>query len=131
MSQVTYNFLSLLPATESLASRGQRLHGTSLQRQTAVYAPAVEIRVEVEEASHKLVANFVDDRRLVLVQGEDAHMRVWLSNAGIAAIAELWMVAGQEDQIWVAVGDDTKYGSASEASSYTALSADLVMTLSS
>ena len=96
-----------------------------------MYAPAVEIRVEVEEASHKLVANFVDDRRLVLVQGEDAHMRVWLSNAGIAAIAELWMVAGQEDQIWVAVGDDTKYGSASEASSYTALSADLVMTLSS
>jgi hypothetical protein len=79
-----------------------------------MYAPSVQIKIEVEEASHKLIANFVDDKRLVLAQGENKRMRLWLSNAGAGAITELWMVAGPEDQVWVAINDDSKPESASE-----------------
>jgi hypothetical protein len=114
ITQVTYDFLSLLPSTESLASRGPRLQETAVQRQGATYAPPTQIKVEVEEASHKLIANFVDDKRLVLAQGEYKSMRVWLSNAGTVAISELWMVSGPEDQVWASITRDPKPESASK-----------------
>jgi hypothetical protein len=68
-----------------------------------MYAPDVLINVEVEEASHQLLVDFVEDQRLVLAQGECKQMQLWLSNAGTKPIRELWMVAGPEDEIWVSV----------------------------
>ena len=101
ITHVTYNFLSLLPSTETLAIRGRRLHDTPQQRQTATYGPDVVIKVEVEEAGQILQANFVDDSHLVLVQGERKPMKLWLSNEGTRRISDIWLLAGKEDQIWV------------------------------
>ena len=95
----------MLPSTESLASRGHRLQDTTLQRQTATYSPETLIKVEVEEARHRLLANFVDDSRLVLAEGEVKQMRLWLSNAGARIIREIWMVAGPEDEVWLDCND--------------------------
>ncbi|KAK0464963.1 ER-golgi trafficking TRAPP I complex 85 kDa subunit-domain-containing protein [Desarmillaria tabescens] len=106
VTHATYRFLSLLLTTESLASRGKRLHNTPAQRQTPAYAPDVLIKVDVAEASHKLLANFVDDRRLVLGHGETRPLALWLSNTGTWPINEVWVVAGAEDEIWV--GDEER-----------------------
>ncbi|KAJ7293446.1 ER-golgi trafficking TRAPP I complex 85 kDa subunit-domain-containing protein [Mycena rebaudengoi] len=106
-THVTYEFLSLLPTTESLASRGRRLHATPAQRQQPTYAPEVLIKVDIVEAAHKLLVNFVDDRRLVLGEGESKSMRMWFVNRGNKPIGQVWMVAGEEDEIWVGDhGDD-------------------------
>ncbi|CCM05178.1 uncharacterized protein FIBRA_07387 [Fibroporia radiculosa] len=101
ITHVTYSFLSLLPAKESLAVRGRRLHDTPQQRQNKAYAPDVVIKVNVEEAGQRLFANFVDDRHLVLAHGEHKRLKLWLSNSGSKKISELWLVTGTEDGIWV------------------------------
>jgi trafficking protein particle complex subunit 8 len=66
-----------------------------------VYAPDVLIKVEVEEASQKLVVNFVDDGPLILAQGECKQMALWFSNTGTSGIDEVWMIAAPEEEIWV------------------------------
>ncbi|KAI0721227.1 ER-golgi trafficking TRAPP I complex 85 kDa subunit-domain-containing protein [Cerioporus squamosus] len=106
-THATYEFFALLPASESLAVRGRRLNDTPLQRQGKVYAPDVLIKVEVEEAGQRLHAHFVDDRHLMLAQGEYKHQRVWLTNSGTRPISELWLLAGEQDELWVDAGDDS------------------------
>ena len=106
VTHATYEFFSLLPATESLAIRGRRLNDTPIQRQGKVYAPDILIKVEVEEAGQRLHAHFVDDRHLMLAQGEYKHQRVWLTNSGTRPIGEMWMLAGEEDELWSDAGDD-------------------------
>ena len=108
ITHVTYDFLSLLPSTESLSFRGRRLQDTALQRQGATYAPEELIKVEVTETNHKLLVNFVDDQRLVLAQGESKPMRLWFSNTGTRPISEVWMVAGPEDEFWLNVDEGSK-----------------------
>ena len=98
VTHVTYDFLSLLPATESLASRGRRLQETPLQRQSKLYAQDIFIKAEIEAASQRLSVNFVDDGHLVLAHGECKKMRLWLSNQGISVIDDIWLVAGPEDE---------------------------------
>ncbi|KAK0478294.1 ER-golgi trafficking TRAPP I complex 85 kDa subunit-domain-containing protein [Armillaria novae-zelandiae] len=114
ITHATYRFLSLLFTTESLASKGKRLHNTPAQRQIPTYTPDVLIKIDVAEASHKLLANFVDDRRLVLGHGETRSLALWLSNTGTRPINEVWLVAGAEDEIWV--GDDEHLDSGVSAS---------------
>jgi trafficking protein particle complex subunit 8 len=63
------------------------------------------MRVEVVASHHKLVASYIGDERLVLIQGENKSMRLWLNNAGSMPISEIWMVAGAEDEIWVGAAD--------------------------
>ncbi|KAK1228620.1 hypothetical protein PQX77_008273 [Marasmius sp. AFHP31] len=106
ISHARYYFLSLLPATESLACQGRRLHGTPAQRQTPTYAPDVLLKVEVAEADHKLLANFIDQRRMILHQGENTQLRLWLSNAGGKSISEAWIVSDSGDEFWLSDGDD-------------------------
>ena len=101
ITDVSYSFLSLLPAKESLITRGRRLHDTPYQRQNKVYAPDVVVKVEVEDGSQRLSAEFFDDNRLVLYHGERKKMRIWLSNVGTRAIGDIWLVGGQEDEFWV------------------------------
>ena len=87
--------------TESLASRGRKLHDTPLQRQQPTYAPDVIMQVEVVASHHKLIASYIEDRELALIQGEHKSMKLLLTNAGSRPISEVWMVAGAEDEIWV------------------------------
>ncbi|KAI0778588.1 ER-golgi trafficking TRAPP I complex 85 kDa subunit-domain-containing protein [Trametes elegans] len=119
VTHAAYEFFSLLPATESLAVRGRRLNDTPAQRQGKVYAPDVLIKVEVEEAGQRLHAHFVDDRHLVLAQGEYKHQRVWLTNSGTRPIGELWVLAGEEDELWIdaSSGDSPASSSSSPTSS--------------
>ena len=86
--------------------RGRRLNDTPIQRQGKVYAPDVLIEVEVEEAGQRFYAHFVDDRHLILAQGEYKHQRVWLTNSGTHPISELWLLSGEEDEVWVDMEDD-------------------------
>ena len=87
--------------------RGRRLNDTPIQRQGKVYAPDTLIKVEVEEAGHRLHAHFVDDRHMVLAQGEYKHQRIWLTNSGTRPIGELWLLAGEEDELWIDMEDGT------------------------
>src|ERR1700733_6301530 len=107
VTHATYDFLSLLPSTESLSSRGRRLHDTLSQRQRPTYSPDVVANVVVEEAGHKLLANFVDDDRLVLAQGETKTMSLWFSNTGMRPVNELWLVCRPEDEIYISAEEDS------------------------
>ncbi|KAL0579376.1 hypothetical protein V5O48_002652 [Marasmius crinis-equi] len=100
ITHARYDFLSLLPTTESLACRGRRLHGTPAQRQTPTYGPDVVLKVVVAEAEQKLLANFVDTQRRVLLEGENTRLRLWLSNAGKRSIGEAWIVSDSDDEFW-------------------------------
>ncbi|KAG9222665.1 hypothetical protein CCMSSC00406_0004579 [Pleurotus cornucopiae] len=99
ITHVTYDFLGLLPVIEPLAYRGRRLHDTQAQRITPTYAPDVQLKVNVAEASHKLFINFVDDSRLVLSQGERKTMSLWFSNTGSTPVDEIWVVASPDDEL--------------------------------
>ncbi|KII93831.1 hypothetical protein PLICRDRAFT_36073 [Plicaturopsis crispa FD-325 SS-3] len=101
ITAVSYEFLALLPLSEPLAIRGRRLQETALQRQSVMYAPDVLMNVEVEEASQRLLIDFVDDERLELAQGECKQLRLWISNEGTRNIGETWLVAGVADEVWV------------------------------
>jgi hypothetical protein len=110
ITDVSYSFLSLLPAKESLVMRGRRLQDTPSQRQNKVYAPDVVVKVEVEDAAQRLSAEFFDDNRLVLYHGERKQMRIWLSNVGTQAIGDIWLVSGLEDEFWVEESGDQGAG---------------------
>lgn len=101
ITEVAYDFLSLLPNTEPLRTRGRRLHDTPQQRLGKVYAPDLLIKVDVEDAGHRLSVNFADDGDLVFAQGECKQLRLWLSNEGTEEVGEVWMVAGVDDHVWV------------------------------
>ncbi|KAI0068320.1 hypothetical protein BV25DRAFT_1793504 [Artomyces pyxidatus] len=101
ISHASYDFLSLLPTTEPLTTRGRRLQDTPLQRQGKVYAPDVALEADVEDASQRLSVDFVDDGRLVLEHGECKRMRLWVSNIGTEAVDDIWLVAGPEDEFWL------------------------------
>ncbi|KAK7694801.1 hypothetical protein QCA50_001989 [Cerrena zonata] len=110
LTHIKYDFLALLPVTESLAIRGRRLNATPHQRQNKTYAPDVYFNVEVEDASRRLQATFVDDRHLILAEGERKQMSFWLHNTGTQTINEVWMVGGREDELWVEVSDSDDPG---------------------
>ncbi|KAF9270075.1 hypothetical protein L218DRAFT_848836 [Marasmius fiardii PR-910] len=106
ITHVRYDFLSLLPNTESLSRRGRRLHGTPAQRQTPTYAPDVLLKVDIAEADHKLLANFLESHQLVLNQGENSNLRLWLSNAGKRLITEAWIVSNPDEEFCMTNKED-------------------------
>ncbi|KAI0307705.1 ER-golgi trafficking TRAPP I complex 85 kDa subunit-domain-containing protein [Multifurca ochricompacta] len=112
ITHVSYVFLSLLPAIESLVSRGRRLQDTLYQRQNKVYAADIVVKVEVEDAAQRLSAEFFDDDRLVLYHGECRQMRIWLSNIGTQAIGDIWLVGGEEDEFRVEEPGDPRLAEA-------------------
>ncbi|KAJ7103664.1 ER-golgi trafficking TRAPP I complex 85 kDa subunit-domain-containing protein [Mycena belliarum] len=101
ITQAAYDFISLLPTQEPLASRGRRLHATPSQRQHPTYAPDVLEKVDIVDATHKLLVDFIDDQGPILGEGETKSWRLWFENRGTRAIGEVWMVAGADDEIWV------------------------------
>ncbi|CAA7259922.1 unnamed protein product [Cyclocybe aegerita] len=106
ITHATYDFLSMLPTKESLFTRGRRLRDTPQQRRTPTYAPDVLMQVEVVPSDHRLTVNFVDDGRLVLLQGENKTTRLWLTNAGSSPISEMWMVVGPDDEVLLGGEDE-------------------------
>ncbi|KAH8102427.1 ER-golgi trafficking TRAPP I complex 85 kDa subunit-domain-containing protein [Cristinia sonorae] len=117
LTHVRYHFLDLLPAEESLATRGRRLYDTPHQRQNKVYAPDILLRVDVEDALHRLQAGFVDNRHLLLAEGECRQMTVRVLNSGKHPIAELWMVSGSDDELWIG-GDEESTVASSETENF-------------
>ncbi|KAF9462100.1 ER-golgi trafficking TRAPP I complex 85 kDa subunit-domain-containing protein [Collybia nuda] len=105
ITHAKYDFLSLLPTKESLATRGRRLHDTPLQRQEPTYSPNIIKKVEVVEAVHKMLVSFVDDEHLTLIQGERRSIGLSLSNSGMRPINDVWIIAGPEDEILLDVDD--------------------------
>ena len=97
ITHIQYEFLSTLFSTETLAPPERKP-----ERQIAL--PCVEI----EEARHRMLADFVDDSRLVLAEGEVKELKIWLSNAGTSNIRELWVVAGADDDVWVDIDGSTR-----------------------
>lgn len=92
-------------------TRGRRLQDTPFQRQNKVYAPDIVVKVEVEDCTQRLSAEFFDDNRLVLYHGERKQMRIWLSNVGTQAIGDIWLVGGHENEFWVEEPGDQGAGS--------------------
>ncbi|KAJ7706314.1 ER-golgi trafficking TRAPP I complex 85 kDa subunit-domain-containing protein [Mycena rosella] len=115
ITHAAYDFLTLLPGKESLASRGRRLQNTPAQRQHPTYAPEVLHKVDIVEATHKLLVNFVDDQGPILGEGENKYWRLWFANRGTKAIGEVWMVAGGDDEIWVGTDPNDDESNASPA----------------
>jgi trafficking protein particle complex subunit 8 len=101
VAEVTFKFLSLLPCRESLASRGKRLHATPHQRQNVVYGPDATIKVSVVETTHRLLAAFVNDTRLVAMEGEHRSLDIWVSNQGSKPIDEAWIVSSPTDNVFI------------------------------
>jgi len=106
ITHAKYDFLSLLPTIESLASRGRRLHETALQRQQPTYAPDSLIQVEVVPSEHRLLVTYIGGERLILLQGENKAIRFCLTNSGSKPINEVWMVSDIDDEIWIGIDDD-------------------------
>ena len=104
ISDIKFDFLSLLTVTESLAVRGRRLHDTPHQRQNKVYVPDIVLKVEVEDSGYRLHTGFIDDRHLNLFQGEWRRVDIRLHNSGSRAISELWVVTEPYSEVWVDSG---------------------------
>lgn len=106
ISGAKFEFLSLLSVTESLAARGRRLHDTQAQRVTPTYAPDVLPKVDVSPGTNKLMPTFVEDGELVLKQGETRELKLWVLNSGSCPVEELWVVTGDEQEVWLGVEKD-------------------------
>ncbi|PPQ62964.1 hypothetical protein CVT24_006070 [Panaeolus cyanescens] len=115
VTHAKYDFLGLLPCTESLSSRGRRLHDTAIQRQRPTYAADVVMNVEVLPSDHKLDVQFVGGGdRLVILQGETKKLSLVLTNAGSNPVREAWLIVAPQDEIWIGefdtgVGDLEKF----------------------
>lgn len=49
---------------------------------------------------------FVEDGELVLKQGETRELKLWLLNSGSSPVEELWVVTGDEQEVWLGVEKD-------------------------
>lgn len=98
-NKLSYSFLGLLPAFESLSVRGRRLQETALQRRSKVYAPDAVPSVRVEAKDQRLAAHFTDSVPDSLVNGEQARLSVHIVNEGSTAIDEIWLVPGPFDEL--------------------------------
>lgn len=56
--------------------------------------------IEVEDSGYQLHAGFVDDRHLLLLQGEHKQVDIQLHNSGRRAIGELWLVSEPGVEVW-------------------------------
>lgn len=101
MTRLLYSFLGLLPASESLAVRGRRLHDTAYQRQNKIYAPDVLPKVEIEGREQRLTASLTDAQPDVLARGEIVRISLRLENTGTRNIGEVWLVHSPSDEILV------------------------------
>lgn len=99
--RLSYSFLGLLPAIESLSVRGRRLQETALQRQTKQYSADVVLTVQVQENYQRLDAVFIEDDLQPVWQGELRNISLRLENTGTKPLQEIWLVYGPDDHLWL------------------------------
>lgn len=104
LKDLSYSFVSLLPAAEPLSYRGRRLNRTPAQWRQPTYEPDTQIKLQVKESGVRMQADFVDDSRLVLCQGESKQLKIWFSNTGSRPISEIWVVSAPDDSLWIDAG---------------------------
>ncbi|EJD04067.1 uncharacterized protein FOMMEDRAFT_106503 [Fomitiporia mediterranea MF3/22] len=113
ITKVSYAFLGLLLASESLAVRGRRLQETALQRQNKMYAPDVLPNVQVEGREQRLAATYTDKQSAILASGEMIRISLRLENVGTKTIGEIWLVHGSSNELWL----DSEEGESAPGSS--------------
>ena len=59
------------------------------------------VEVETEERRQRLDVSFVEDKQVALVQGERKRLELWVNNAGVEDVNEVWMVSGPENVVWI------------------------------
>ena len=101
LTELTYRFLASIPCSERLSTRGRRLNETAVQRQNTTYAPDVFVEIETEERRQRLDVSFVEDKQVALIQGERRRLELWVNNAGVEDVNEVWMVSGPENAVWI------------------------------
>ncbi|THH11203.1 hypothetical protein EW145_g824 [Phellinidium pouzarii] len=106
ISRISYAFLGLLPASESLAVRGRRLQDTALQRQKKIYAPDVHPKVQVETGQCRLAASITGAQSYILACGEQVRMSLQIENIGSEIVGDILLVHGQTDEIWLEDGQN-------------------------
>lgn len=100
VTQLRYEFLGLLPTSESLAVRGRRLQETALERQSKVYAPDVFPIVQIQACNRRIDAAFTDDITPILAHGENVTMNIRLENVGAKDVGEIWLIHALDDELW-------------------------------
>lgn len=45
----------------------------------------------------------MDDGELALKQGETCELKLWVLNSGTSPVKELWVVTGDEQEVWLGV----------------------------
>ena len=98
-TRLSYCFLGLLPASESLSVRGRRLQETAAQRRSKVYAPNVVPSIHVEAKENRLSASFSDSVPSTLVNGEEVRLSLRIGNEGSKPIGEIYLVPGPFDEL--------------------------------
>lgn len=103
---LTYNFLTLLPVSESLAVSGPRLHQTVAQRHGVMYGPETFPIIQIQENRRRLELsmNRVSTdlfRKFVLGTGECADLRITFRNAGPGDIDDVWIL--HSSSLWIDV----------------------------
>ena len=116
---LSYNFLSLLPCTESLATRGRRLNDTAAQRQSVMYAPDVLVQVDVQEGGARVQCRFILPFEMHDDSGEDKHQEeisvldgeirretLVIKNVGDRNVEDMWLVLPADGSVWIGEEDD-------------------------
>ena len=103
-TRLSYSFLGLLPASESLSVRGRRLQETAVQRRSKVYAPDVTPSIQVEAKEHRLSATFTDSISSTLANGEEVKLSFRIENEGSRPIGEIFLVPGPFDELSIENG---------------------------
>ena len=98
-TNLSFSFLGLLPASESLSVRGRRLQETAAQRRSKVYAPDVIPSVNVVAKEERLSAHFTDAVAQTLINGEQVHLSLRIENEGSKSIDDVWLVPGPFDEL--------------------------------
>lgn len=117
-TSLSYTFLSLLPCTESLATRGRRLNDTPTQRQSVMYGPDVLIQIDVQESGARLQSRFIapfemhDDtgeekhqEEISVVDGEIRKEALIIKNVGDRKVEDIWLVLPPDGSVWIGEED--------------------------
>jgi hypothetical protein len=65
------------------------------------YGPDIQTKADVVEADVLLLANFVEEGQLDVIQGERKPLSLWLSNIGAKPIGEAWVISTSDSHVWI------------------------------
>ena len=86
------------------------MNKTPAQWRQPTYGPDKILQVDTKDVGVRLQANFVEDRHLILAQGELKEMKLWFCNTGSLPIREVWVVSGADDNLWIEDGQKSLEG---------------------